>query len=180
MKFQKYVTGKTMSMAEIRDAIDYPVYTVDAFLEGQKQKSDKDRVQIYEDTGRGFQEEQSFFLDDTLGEQIRVTEEGMTEIAVKISGGRSALRIDPCSAFCIIYLKEIRWNGVQIPWKGRQIQTNGFKVGENTYAFATQDPNITVSLAGMPGSESNLLEAFMEVTRLPEETVRHMQKRGLF
>lgn len=179
MSFQKYVTGKNMSMAEIRDVIGFPVYTVEAFCKGQAAVR-KDRVQIYEDTGRGFNEEQSFFLDESTGEQIRVTPEGMTELEVTIPGGRSALRIDPCNTYCLVYIQEIKWNGMDIPWKGKQIQVNGLKVGDNTYAFPTCDPNITVSLSGMQGEERNLLQVAMEVTELPEETVKHMQKRGLF
>lgn len=180
MDFQKYVTGKHMSMAEIRDVIGFPVYTVDAFCEGQELAARKDRIQIYEDTGKGFNEEQSFFIDDAAGEQIHVTAEGMTELEVTISRGRSALRIDPCNDFCLIYIQEIRWNGVPIPWKGRQIQVNGFRAGDNTYVCPTRDPNITVSLSGIPGEDRNVLQATMQVTKLPEETVKHMQKRGLF
>ena len=179
MDFQKYVTGKNMAMAEIRDNIGYPIYTVDAFCAGQETAGHKDRVQIYEDTGRGFSEEQSFFLDEAVGEQVRTTPEGTTELAVSISRGRSALRVDPCSDFCLIYIRSITWNGTPIPWKGKQIRTNGFQVGENTYVFPTCDPNITISLAGIPNEESNLLQIAMEVTRLPEETVKHIRKRGL-
>ena len=104
----------------------------------------------------------------------------MTELEVSLSRGRSAVRIDPCSDYCLIYIREIKYNGVPVPWKGRQIQTNGFRVGDNTYVFPTRDPNITVSLTGLAGEERNLLQAVMEVTKLPEETVKHMQKRGLF
>ena len=64
--------------------------------------------------------------------------------------------------------------------KGKQIQINGFKIGEDVYAFPTEDPNITLSLWGLSGEEDNLLEAVMEVTRMPMETVKHLQKRGLF
>lgn len=180
MDFQKYVTGKHMSMAEIHDAIGCPVYTVEAFCEGQELAAHKDRIQIYEDTGKGFNEEQSFFIDDAAGGQVHESAEGMTELEIMISGGRSALRIDPCNDFCLIYIQEIRWNGAPIPWKGRQIQVNGFKAGENTYVCPTCDPNITVSLSGIPEEDRNVLQVTMQVTKLPEETVKHMQKRGLF
>ncbi len=180
MDFQRYVTGKQMSMAQIRDAIDNPVYTVEAFCESQAQAAGRDRIQIYEDTGRGFNEEQSFFIDENNGEHISVRENGMTGLEVVVPGGRSALRIDPCNDFCLIYLEEVKWNGVPIPWRGRQIQVNGFKIGEKTYVCPTSDPNITVSLSGIPGEEKNLLQMAMQVTKLPEETVKHMQKRGLF
>ena len=180
MEFQKYVTGKNMSLAELRDAIGYSVYTVEAFCAGQEAAERRDRIQIYEDTGKGFEEDQSFFLDENVGDQVRVTPEGITELAVVFPGGRSALRVDPCNDFCIIYIREIMWNGTPVPWKGRQIQTNGFKIGDSTYAFPTRDPNITLSLAGLSNEESNLLQMAMEVTKLPEETVKHIRKRGLF
>lgn len=179
MEFQKYVTGKNMSMAEIREAIGYPVYTIEAFCAGQEAARHKDRVQIYEDTGKGFNEEQSFFLDEN-SDQVRNSADGAMELQVEIGRGRSALRIDPCSAYCLIYLKSIMWNGEQLSLKGKQIRLNGFKVGENTYAFPTQDPNITLSLMELSNEKSNLLQISMEMTKMPEETIRHIQKRGLF
>ncbi len=179
MDFQKYVTGKCKSMAEIREDIGYPVYTVDAFIEGQLAAAKKDRVQIYEDTGKGFREEQSFFLEEN-GEQVQRMADDSMELNVPVAGGRSALRIDPCSDYCIVSIKQLLWNGEAVAWKGKQVQTNGTKAGEQTYVFATKDPNITVSLLGRKNEQTNLLQVSMEVTRLPEETAKRMQKRGLF
>lgn len=179
MKFQKYVTGKRLSMAEIREAVGQPVYRLADFCEGLTNKSVDNRIQIYEDTGRGFLEEQSFFLEED-GEQVLRTGEGTVELSVRIARGRSAVRIDPGSHTCVIYIKKIRWNGGEIYLKGKQIQMNGFKIGEDTYAFPTEDPNITLSLWGLPSEEENHLEAVMEVTAMPAETVKHLQKRGLF
>lgn len=179
MDFQKYVTGKCKSMAEIREDIGYPVYTVEAFIEGQLATVKKDRVQIYEDTGKGFREEQSFFLEEN-DEQVQRMADGSMELNVPVAGGRSALRIDPCSDYCIVSIKQLLWNGEAVAWKGKQVQTNGTKVGEQTYVFATKDPNITVSLLGRKNEQTNLLQVSLEVTRLPEETAKRMQKRGLF
>ncbi len=179
MKFQRYVTGRNMSMAQIREAIGNPVYTLEAFCKGQELLERQDKIQIYEDTGKGFNEEQSFLLDEAKKEGI-APDTGRKEFSVFIAGGRSALRIDPCNDYCIIYLKEIRWNGEPVTVKGKQIRVNGTKIGENTYVFATQDPNITLSLANLKNQESNLLQAVMEVTKLPQETAMHIQKRGFF
>lgn len=179
MDFQKYVTGKCKSMAEIREDIGYPVYTVEAFIEGQLAAVKKDRVQIYEDTGKGFREEQSFFLEEN-DEQVQRMADGGMELNVPVAGGRSALRIDPCSDYCIVSIKQLLWNGEAVAWKGKQVQTNGTKVGRQTYVFATKDPNITVSLLGRKNEQTNLLQVSLEVTRLPEETAKRMQKRGLF
>ncbi|MCD7726219.1 MAG: class I SAM-dependent methyltransferase [Clostridiales bacterium] len=179
MKFQKYVTGGHMSMDQLREAMGNPVYTTETFCAGQEAASRRDRVQIYEDTGKGFNEEQSFFLEDQ-GEQVSVSPEGKMELQVEISGGRSALRIDPCSDSCLIYLKKISWNGEEISLKGKQTELNGFRIGERVYAFPTKDPNITLSLSGLVNEERNLLQLSMEMTRMSEEALRHMQKRGLF
>lgn len=179
MDFQKYVTGKCKSMAEIREDIGYPVYTVEAFIEGQLAAVKKDRVQIYEDTGKGFREERSFFLEEN-DEQVQRMADGSMELNVPVAGGRSALRIDPCSDYCIVSIKQLLWNGEAVAWKGKQVQTNGTKVGRQTYVFATKDPNITVSLLGRKNEQTNLLQVSLEVTRLPEETAKRMQKRGLF
>ncbi|MDE6213551.1 MAG: class I SAM-dependent methyltransferase, partial [Lachnospiraceae bacterium] len=104
MKFQKYVTGKRLSMAEIREAIGQPVYALEDFCEGLRNKAGDDRIQIYEDTGKGFSEEQSFFPEED-GEQLVRTDEGGVELSVRIPRGRSALRIDPGSHACLIYIK---------------------------------------------------------------------------
>ena len=56
MKFQKYVTGKRMSMAEIREAIGQPVYTLSELPLVSPAGKQKEKVQIYEDAGEGFSE----------------------------------------------------------------------------------------------------------------------------
>lgn len=179
MKFQKYVTGKHLSMSELREAIGNKCYSLSDICEGIRERSDDDRIQIYEDTGSGFREEQSFFLEED-GEQLVRNAGGTVELSVKIGRGRSALRIDPGSSACLIWVKRIVWNGETVPLKGKHLQMNGFRIGEDVYAFPTEDPNITLSLWGLSGEEENHLQAVMEVTRMPLETINHLQKRGLF
>lgn len=179
MKFQKYVTGKHLSMAELRETIGNKCYSLSNICEGIRERSDDDRIQIYEDTGSGFREEQSFFPEED-GEQLVRNAEGTVELSVKIGRGRSALRIDPGSSACLIWVKRIVWNGESVPLKGKHLQMNGFRIGEDVYAFPTEDPNITLSLWGLPGEEENHLQAVMEVTKMPLETINHLQKRGLF
>lgn len=179
MKFQKYVTGKRLSMAELRDAIGNKCYHLADICEGLRDRPADDRVQIYEDTGNGFVEEQSFFLEED-GEQLARSGGGMVELSVKIKRGRSALRIDPGNRPCLICIRRIVWNGEAVPLKGKHLQMNGFKIGEDVYAFPTEDPNITLSLRGLSGEEENCLQAVMEVTVMPVETIHRLQKRGLF
>lgn len=179
MKFQKYVTGNRLSMAEMMEIVGQPIYTLADFCEALRNKTADDRVQIYEDTGKGFREEQSFFPEED-GEQLRRDGEGLVELSVRIPKGRSAVRIDPGSHACVVCIKRISWNGEEIPLKGKRLQMNGFRIGEDVYAFPTEDPNITLSLWDLPAGEENHLEAVMEVTRMSLESVRRLQKRGLF
>lgn len=179
MKFQKYVTGNRLSMAEMMEIVGQPIYTLVDFCEALRNKTADDRVQIYEDTGKGFREEQSFFPEED-GEQLRRDGEGLVELSVRIPKGRSAVRIDPGSHACAVCIKRISWNGEEIPLKGKRLQMNGFRIGEDVYAFPTEDPNITLSLWDLPAGEENHLEAVMEVTRMSLESVRRLQKRGLF
>lgn len=172
MKFQKYVTGKRMSMEEIRDVIDQPIYALSELPMLSPAEKQKEKVQIYEDKGEGFSEEHSFFMEDVTGVERK--------FRIVFDGERKALRIDPCSDFCIVYLEEIRWNDKPVPLKGKNISTNGIRTGEGVYAFSTQDPNITIWLTEGEQRQENVLEVSMQVTRMPEETVRHMQKKGLF
>lgn len=172
MKFQKYVTGKRMSMEEIRGVIDQPIYALSELPMLTPAEKQKEKVQIYEDKGTGFSEEQSFFLEEVMGCERK--------FRLVFEGERKALRIDPCSDFCIVYLEEIRWNGKPVPLKGKNFATNGVRTGEGVYAFSTQDPNITLQLAEWEQKQENVLEVSMQVTKVPEETARHMQKRGLF
>lgn len=62
MKFQKYVTGKRLSMAELREAIDNQCYSLADICEGLKKRSDDDRIQIYEDTVTVFGRNSPSFL----------------------------------------------------------------------------------------------------------------------
>lgn len=177
MKFQKYVTGKRMAMAEIRDAIGQPVYQLADLPLVSPAERRKERVQIYEDLGEGFLEEHSFFPEDGVFQGVFSEEKNLQ---AAIGSGRKALRIDPCSDYCIVRLKEIKWNDTVIPIRHKRLSTNGTRVGEGVYAFATQDPNITLQLDGLREQEENLLQVSMLVTKMPKETVEHMQRKGLF
>ena len=177
MKFQKYVTGKRMSMEEIRDVINQPIYALSELQMLSPAEKQREKVQIYEDKGEGFSEEQSFFLEESSNVEYSGTER---KFRLVFEGERKALRIDPCSDFCIVYLEEIRWNDKPVPLKGRSISTNGIRIGESVYAFSTQDPNITLQLAEGEQKQENVLQVTMQVTKAPEKTVAHMQKRGLF
>ncbi|MCM1304030.1 MAG: class I SAM-dependent methyltransferase [Lachnospiraceae bacterium] len=170
--FQKFVTGNRLAMAEMRERIGNPVVVPQKWV-GRYQDAEKvNRIQIYEDTGNGFSEKNSFFLEE---EQI---EKGRFRLVVE--EGRRALRIDPCSDCCIVMLGEVSWNDESLLSKSKYIATNGFRVGDGVYAFDTRDPGITLQLSRLAQKRENILKVSMQVTRVPEETIKHMQRKGRF
>ncbi|MCM1241342.1 MAG: class I SAM-dependent methyltransferase [Roseburia sp.] len=199
MKFQKYVTGKRMSMAEIRDAIAQPVYALANLPLLPPGARWKERVQIYEDVGEGFTEERSYYPE---GESLSEEADGKCHLQLSVKGGRKALRIDPCSDYCIVRVEEIKWNDIVLFGEGIKgktaksssketqikitddIYTNGICIGEGVYAFDTEDPNITIILSGLTQQAENLLRVCIQVTRMPGDTIRRItsfgRKRRLF
>lgn len=184
--FQEYVTGKRKSMAQIREMIGNPVYTLEAFSSAQqKEASGKGRIQLYMDTGNGYHEEQSVFADAEGRITLNVQESGEIRLQIPVPSKCRAIRLDPCSDFCIVHLKELCWNEKELALKKRRLQTNGVRIAGSTYAFLTQDPNFSIPLPenGRGAQQEGSLQLVMEITRLPEATVwdllgKKREKRG--
>ncbi len=164
MEFQKTVTGRHKSLAEIRDLIGFGILSPDGGASGGSEQIPADmRPQIYEDTGRGFNEEESYFA------------EGFP-FAMEIPEGRKALRIDPCMDFCLVSVEEIGWNGAAVPLNRMHFSHNGVKLGHGLYAFATTDPGFTISLKGLKQEKINRLDVNMSVTPLTPEIAGRLAK----
>ena len=66
MEFQKYVTGQKLSMGEIRNLLGGEIYKPTEWIGRFRQTEGELRVQIYEDKGQGFSEENSYFPGERL------------------------------------------------------------------------------------------------------------------
>ena len=97
--FQKYVTGGRKSQVELWQLLgfrqDRPV-SDDAVHTDRK-----DRVQIYFNRGKGFNEEDSYFADGTYDAA------GRMQLAVHLDAGVETVRIDPALAACITTIKRL-------------------------------------------------------------------------
>lgn len=164
MDFQKMVTGKRLAMGEIREAIGNEVYSLDAIQIPKKGPDLAARVQVYEDFGTGFSEELSTYFDEQ-------------EFYMKISGKRRAIRIDPCSDYCIVNVKDVKWNGVSV-FDNAKIQTNGQEIAEHMYGFPTKDPNIVIWVDKMEQTYENEVIASLEVTRISEESAMKFKAKA--
>lgn len=168
-KFQASVTGRRLPMAAMRDKINYKVMNPQIWEAEHKQKENRERVQIYEDLGNGFREQDSYFVKGAFYTSDKI------DFRIVLSDKVSRVRIDPAMETCIVYVEKIVYNGVEMPLKGKKISVNGVRMGEGTFCFLTEDPNIAIDLSGLVRTAHNVLEAVMYLGRVAPEIANSFQ-----
>lgn len=151
--YQNKVTDGAESLASICAQEGGDIYTKNTLLRALELSTADNRMQVYEDSGNGFSEVQSYFVEHAL------TSNTEAELNLKVSVGMKALRIDPCDEPCIVQIKKIWWNDKEV-YIDNKISSNGVKGkgGKNSYAelvFATADPNFTISLAQLENTDAS-------------------------
>ncbi|MCR4650544.1 MAG: class I SAM-dependent methyltransferase [Lachnospiraceae bacterium] len=171
--FQKKVTGKRMSMGELRDSIGGAMITMDQLLTGQEKDSIRKKVQIYTDTGRGFNEDDSYFVDALYDSN------GYIDFHTSLESGTVNVRIDPCMEYCMTEILEISLNGELLDLKdNKRVYVNGKKVTNGnsvTAVFYYDDPNIVVKTKDIIRSTGNRLRVRMITRNCTESMIRSLQ-----
>lgn len=174
--YQQSITGSQAALDSLCENYGGDVYTREMLLRALEISTEDNRVQIYEDSGKGFLEEKSYFVEHAL------TRHDEMELTLKVPVGMKALRVDPCEEPCLIQIKKLWWNG-QEQYLDKQIVTNGLKGkgGKNSYAeyiFATRDPNFTIPLEKLPeGNASfNELKLQLEVHKISLQLANTLTK----
>ena len=174
LEFQKFVTGKCQSMGTIWGNMHGKLYKPLSSINGTEAEQQVLRVQIYEDNGSGYKEEESVFLTDVY------TEKNLMEFDYNVSGNVQMLRIDPMFDACMCRILEMTLNGVPVPLdKKGMLTTNGklLKGKDKTcpsIVFPTQDPNMTINIKELPRGAANTLQVRMEAVRLPLQMAEDM------
>lgn len=177
MDFQHFVTGEHFSMSKMRDEIGYRLMVPQKWIDWYQDSDSVNRVQIYEDRGGGFREEDSYFVREAYqGEEL-------IELNLSVDGNVRALRIDPSFDCCVVKIQEMIFNGERVPLKrhklltanGRVIRPADKEEGDcPSIVFATRDPNINVDLMPLDRKAENELYAKMKIKRLPEDMAQDM------
>lgn len=168
MEFQKFVTGKRKSMGEMWETIGNKVMEPVKWLHKFDDSSKKERVQVYEDKGNGCREEESYFVTDAYeGENI-------LHLTLEVDGNVHMLRIDPAMDCCAVKIGELLFNGQKVEPDRKTVITNGKRLQNGSYVFATEDPNINIKLEDLVRKAENELEVKMEIVRLPGAIARDM------
>lgn len=169
--FQKLVMGRRMSMVQIWGLMGNACPAPQNWMEQYKAARLKGRVQIYEDRGQGYTEEESYFVQDAW------QGEGLIELDLSVDGNVHSLRIDPMFDSCMVKLLELSFNGERVPLdKRRLLSANGRLVKpaackEDLYqpsiVFPTTDPNIMLDLTLLERRGENRMYVRMEIVRIP-------------
>ncbi len=171
MDFQKFVTGQKRSMAEIRELLGQDITEPLKWAKKHQDAGFVERVQIYEDKGSGYSEEESYFLPDAY------VGDGQIEFEITVSGDVKLLRIDPSMDYCMVKIKKMEFNDEKVPFEKRKIMiTNGKLMGGSSVLFATNDPNINLKLENLERRAENKLTVEMEIVRIPREMAEDIAK----
>jgi len=160
--FQKFVTGDRLALAEIRNRIGHRVVTPQKWLDKYQGSEQTERVQIYEDRGKGYAEGESYFVPEAY------KNENLIEMELSVDKEVRTFRIDPAFDACVVRIQELTFNGKPVSLKKKKlIQANGKVIGPGAYVFPTQDPNINIAVKKLKRGVENTLRIRMEVVRLP-------------
>lgn len=168
MDFQKFVTGNHKSMGELREAIGKKLLEPAKWVHKFDDSSAKERIQVYEDRGQGYQEEESYFVKDAYEGENRI------RLSLAVDGNVTSLRIDPAMDYCVVRFIRLIWNGESVEPGRKNIVTNGKTIKGGSYVFATEDPNINLKIGAWERKAQNLLEAELEIVRVPQAIAEDM------
>lgn len=175
MDFQKFVTGRKRSMAEIRELIGQSIMEPVKWVDKHQDAGNVERVQIYEDKGNGYSEEESYFIPDAYISSSKI------EFEIEVSGDVKIIRIDPAMDYCMVKIQKMEFNDVKVPCEKRKIMiTNGKVVSASnretgpSVMFATTDPNINIKLENLERKANNKLSVEMEIVRIPQAIAEDM------
>lgn len=167
--FQKFVTGNRLSLAEMREHIGNRAMVPQRWIEKYQDSEKVNCVQIYEDKGNGYSEEESYFVQEAY------QGENLIELELKVSGDVKMLRIDPAMGTCMVKILEMTLNGEAVPMnKRKNILVNGKVAKPGTFVFPTEDPNINIVMTELKRKAENTLHARMEIVRLSQAMAQDM------
>lgn len=170
--FQKYVTGARKSLVEIHQLIGKDRAVPKEITDGTTFGTQKGRIQIYQDFGEGFSEENSYFPKEQYNGR------GQVKLNLSLKEGTKAIRLDPAFSSCIVTLSRIVWNGEKTEEDGAPftIKPNGAWLSDESIVFDTEDPNIEIRLntEKIGPLSGNVISILMMMSLLPQEIAANL------
>ena len=129
--FQKYILGAHIPIRMLYEEISQGVVYMEPVIRNAFENRRKRRMQVFYNFGDGYGEADS---------RSFAMEEGTVSVEIPIPSRVKSLRIDPCSESSLLHLKKIQGDG-----KTLAFTCNGICVGQDLYAFETEDPQLEIS-----------------------------------
>ena len=162
--FQKEVTGRMLSMGELRELIGGQVIGKEIFKNTDPAVTHRNSVQIYIDSGKGFNEEESFFLDENYDSK------GEIDFNLSLDSNTKKVRIDPMMDYCMSVIHSVVLNGEPLKLTdNKRIYVNGKKTGSESGILAIfyyDDPCIVIELKDKIRSTGNELHVSMNTVKI--------------
>ena len=175
MEFQKFVTGQKLSMGEIRNLLGGEIYKPAEWIGRFRQTEGELRVQIYEDNGQGFSEENSYFPENVYAEEKQAL------FTVNFDGNVHNLRLDPAMCACVCKIAELTMNGQPVPVQDKKLFATNGKIMKSedgaehpSIVFPTDDPNMTIRVDALDRRAENILQVKMEIVPIPMSIAKDM------
>lgn len=137
-RLQLYILGGVTPVVNMYDEIAGSAYKMTNMLEKQREESKNQKIQVYYCNNNGFSEENSVRINPV--EYDRNTE--ILKYNIPVNGSVS-LRIDPADYCCIVHNIKLYCEGAEYTLP--DIETNGVKIADDIFVFATQDPMMIIS-----------------------------------
>ncbi len=144
----------------------------------QKEAQNLASIQIYYDTGRGYHEEESYWLGK------HYEEEGIASFTLEVPGNAVRLRLDPAICPCVVLLRDGKAGTADRKIIDRLMRTNGRKYTNGSIVYTTFDPSIEWDLrklrrkAGIAEKEPFAMKLSLQMAGLPATMAQAMEKRG--
>lgn len=166
ISFQKKVTGKSLSLMEIRERLGRKSINPIEISKRMDDQSEIYKCQIYPGGSHGeFSEENSFFMEEAY------KSEKLCEITAPVAIEDNVLRVDPLNSSCLITIKEAKLGECDFPIESKKyLVSNGKRLSKDTFVFSTNDPNLYFNMDGFIHNEDTFLYLNMEVIPLPLST----------
>lgn len=130
--FQRYIAKDAVLTGKMYETLGRKNVFLKDFLEKNNNLDNWHEIQVFYDCGSGFCEENSYKLYKPLNEIV--------DINIEVQDNTKVIRIDPGLKPCVV--KIMSKAGMCERFYNLEISTNGEDLGEGSYLFPTDDPQI--------------------------------------
>ena len=170
--FQKHVTGRNLSLQELRERMGFTSLNP---ITGDCTKKKDNGIYKFRIYPGGSAAE---FSEDTAYDVLDAyKEDNMAEALISVMAEDKVIRIDPLDGPCIVTVREAMLGEAEFPVENKKcLICNGKRLGVNSFIFATADPNMYFDLDGFVHNEDTFLFVKLEIIPLSADTAANVEK----